>query len=276
MSWAIWITGLPGQRQVCHRAGRVGGVAFFGVDVVVLELDAIRKVLTPKSTYSDAEREAVYRALVYTGATLVDAGTPVIFDATAHRRAWRDLARAALPAFAEIQLLCPLEICRQREAGRPQGAAPPGIYGRATSPGARVPGVNVEYELARSPELPHRYDIEQHRGRRGDHRHLRPGSLPGHIELVVEQAGARPPRAARNRIRRAGGHQPACARFCGKLAAIRQTRGASADEGGPRGARAHGRAPDCGSRCARRDRPRRHAEGPARAFRAAGLEVVRL
>jgi protein-L-isoaspartate(D-aspartate) O-methyltransferase len=153
MSWAIWITGLPGSGKSVIARAVADELRVRGVDVVVLELDALRKVLTPQPTYSDTEREAVYRALVYTGALLVDAGTPVIFDATAHRRAWRDLARSALPAFAEIQLLCPLDICRQREARRPHGMAPPGIYGRATSPGARVPGVNVEYEVARSPEL---------------------------------------------------------------------------------------------------------------------------
>ena len=153
MSWAMWITGLPGSGKSVIARAVSEELRSRGVNVVVLELDEVRKALTPKPTYSDSEREAVYRALVYTGATLVDAGTPVIFDATAHRRAWRDLARAALPAFAEIQLLCPLDVCRQREAGRAQGAAPPGIYARATSPGARVPGVNVEYELARSPEL---------------------------------------------------------------------------------------------------------------------------
>jgi protein-L-isoaspartate(D-aspartate) O-methyltransferase len=153
MSWAIWITGLPGSGKSVIARAVSEALRSRGVDVVVLELDQVRKALTPRPTYSDAEREAVYRALVYVGATLVDAGTPVIFDATAHRRAWRELARKALPAFAEIQLLCPLDVCRQREAARTRGAAPPGIYAGATTPGARVPGVNVEYELARSPEL---------------------------------------------------------------------------------------------------------------------------
>jgi len=153
MSWAIWITGLPGSGKSVIARAVSDALRSRGVDVVVLELDEMRKALTPTPTYSDAEREAVYRALVYVGATLVDAGMPVIFDATAHRRAWRDLARSALPAFAEIQLLCPLEVCREREAARARGAARPGIYARATKPGARVPGVNVEYELAQSPEL---------------------------------------------------------------------------------------------------------------------------
>jgi protein-L-isoaspartate(D-aspartate) O-methyltransferase len=152
-SWAIWITGLPGSGKSVIARAVSAELRSRGIDVVVLELDQVRKTLTPTPTYSDAEREAVYRALVYVGATLVDAGSPVIFDATAHRRAWRDLARAALPTFAEIQLLCSLDVCRQREAGRAPGAAPPGIYSRATQPGARVPGVNVDYELARSPEL---------------------------------------------------------------------------------------------------------------------------
>jgi protein-L-isoaspartate(D-aspartate) O-methyltransferase len=52
-----------------------------------------------------------------------------------------------------VQLLCTLEVCRQREAARPRGAAPAGIYARATRTGARVPGVNVEYEFALDPEL---------------------------------------------------------------------------------------------------------------------------
>jgi adenylylsulfate kinase-like enzyme len=95
----------------------------------------------------------VYRALVYIGAGLVERGIPVIFDATAHRSAWRDLARTTIRDFAEIQLICPLEICRQREAARVNSHAPSGIYARAGQRGSRVPGVDVRYELARSPEL---------------------------------------------------------------------------------------------------------------------------
>jgi protein-L-isoaspartate(D-aspartate) O-methyltransferase len=153
MSWAVWITGPPGSGKSVIARAMAETLHAGGEDVHVLELDAIRRVITPAATYTDAEREAVYRALIYIGACLVDAGIPVIFDATAHRRAWRDLARATLPRFAEVQLLCPLEVCRRREAARPRGAAPAGIYARATRTGARVPGVNVEYELALAPEL---------------------------------------------------------------------------------------------------------------------------
>ena len=153
MSWAIWITGLPGSGKSVIAGTTAEMLEAWDCPVVVLELDQIRRVITPHPTYRDAEREAVYRALVHIGAGLVDAGIQVIFDATAHRRAWRDLARATIRDFAEIQLICPLEVCRQRETARVDSHAPAGIYARARGRGSRVPGVDVTYELARSPEL---------------------------------------------------------------------------------------------------------------------------
>jgi protein-L-isoaspartate(D-aspartate) O-methyltransferase len=153
MSWAAWITGLPGSGKSVIARAVAARLESEGQAVTVLEMDAIRRVLTPTPTYSDTERDAVYRALVYIGACLVERGRPVIFDATAHRRAWRDLARATIKNFAEVQLHCPLALCRVREAERRQGAAPVGIYARGAQAGARVPGVNVEYEFARAPEL---------------------------------------------------------------------------------------------------------------------------
>ena len=153
MSWAIWITGLPGSgKSVLARATaaelRAGGDA-----VVVLELDEIRKIVTPSPTYTDTERDVVYHALVYMAAALTESGTPVIIDATAHRRGWRELARRLIPRFAEVQVVCPLEVCRERERQRRNGNAPREIYARAGRPGSVVPGVDVPYEPALRPEL---------------------------------------------------------------------------------------------------------------------------
>ena len=153
MSWAIWITGLPGSGKTAVARAAAARLRERGEAVTVLELDAIREKITPRPQYTDAEREIVYRALGYMAAVLVEAGVPVIVDATAHRRAWRDAARAAIPSFAEVQLTCSLDVCRERERNRPHGHAPTGIYARAGRPGATVPGVDVPYEAALAPEL---------------------------------------------------------------------------------------------------------------------------
>jgi adenylylsulfate kinase len=153
VSWAIWITGIPGSGKSTLARAAAAELRAMGDPVRVLELDEIRKMLTPEPRYSEAERDIVYRALGYMAQLLTEAGVPVIIDATAHHRLWRDLARAAIPRFAEVQLLCPIEIGRQRERSRRPGHAPAGIYDRAGQPGASVPGVDVPYEPALAPEL---------------------------------------------------------------------------------------------------------------------------
>jgi len=153
VSWAIWITGIPGSGKSVLARAAAAALAAAGEPVKVLELDEIRRTVTPAPRYTDAEREVVYRALVFMAAALVDAGVPVIVDATAHRRAWRDLARRTIPRFAEVQLDCPLEVARRREQARTGGHAPRNIYARAGRPGAAVPGVDVPYERALAPEL---------------------------------------------------------------------------------------------------------------------------
>jgi protein-L-isoaspartate(D-aspartate) O-methyltransferase len=153
MSWAVWITGLPGSGKSVIARAVAEQLRSAGEPVTLLEMDVVRRVLTPTPTYSDAERDAVYRALVYIGACLVERDRPVILDATAHRRAWRELARTTIRNFAEVQLHCPLAVCRLREAERRRSNAPVGIYARSAQADARVPGVNVEYEFARAPEL---------------------------------------------------------------------------------------------------------------------------
>jgi adenylylsulfate kinase-like enzyme/CBS domain-containing protein len=127
VSWAIWITGPPGSGKSTVTRLTAERLARIGVPVTVLELDRLRAVLTPRATYTDAEREVVYRALVFMAATLTGAGRPVLIDATGHRREWRDLARAEIDRFAEVEL--------------------------AGQSGATVPGVDVAYERARAAEL---------------------------------------------------------------------------------------------------------------------------
>jgi len=153
VSSAVWITGPPASGKSVLARAAAAELAAAGEPVLVLELDEIRQVVTPSPSYTDTERDVVYRALVFMASALTAARTSVIVDATAHRRAWRDLARQRISRFAEVQLLCPLEVLREREAQRTGGHAPHGIYARAGLPGSVVPGVDVPYEPALRPDL---------------------------------------------------------------------------------------------------------------------------
>ncbi len=93
MAWGIWITGLPGCGKTTVAQGVAARAAGAGRRVRVLELDAIRRLVTPVPTYSEEERGVLYRCLAVMAALLVEAGTNVFVDATANRRAYRDLAR---------------------------------------------------------------------------------------------------------------------------------------------------------------------------------------
>jgi adenylylsulfate kinase len=145
-AFAVWITGLPSSGKSTIARAVIEELRARGVDVVVLESDTLRQVLTPRPTYSQDERETFYRAMAYIGSLLVKHGVPVIFDATAHRRAYRSAARETIPRFIEVHVECPLDVCMARD--------PKGIYRQAVSGQAStVPGMQASYEAPERPEV---------------------------------------------------------------------------------------------------------------------------
>jgi len=117
-----------------------------GVNAAVLESDALRRVLSDQPRYDPQERDAFYRLLAYMGALLTEHGVPVIIDATANRREYRDRARQQIPRFLEVYVECPLEICMARD--------PKGIYRQAReATAANVPGLQAAYEPPEAPDV---------------------------------------------------------------------------------------------------------------------------
>lgn len=145
-AFALWLTGLPASGKSTIVAALRPRLESLGLTVEVLESDAVRRILTPEATYSQAERDLFYRALAFTGQRLVAHGVTVIFDATASVRAYREYARRQIARFAEAAIDCPLDICMQRDR---KGTYRKGQRGET----ATVPGLQVPYEAPVNPEI---------------------------------------------------------------------------------------------------------------------------
>ncbi|MBX3303878.1 MAG: adenylyl-sulfate kinase [Nitrospira sp.] len=145
-AFAVWLTGLPASGKSTIARELTTQLETLGFTVDVLESDAVRRVLTPHPTYSQAERDLFYRALAFMGTRLVSHGITVIFDATANRRTYRDFARSLIPRFIEVAVECPLELAMRRDY---KGTYRRGQRGES----ATVPGLQEPYEAPLNPEV---------------------------------------------------------------------------------------------------------------------------
>src|SRR5688572_18753559 len=136
MSFAVWLTGHSGSGKSAIGRELLRVLHERGVEVSVLESDVMRTQLTPYPRYHDADRDFFYGSLANIGISLVAQGRSVVFDATANRRAYRDLARKQIARFAEVYVDTPLDVCRARD--------PKGLYRQ---------GMKIQYEPPLAPEL---------------------------------------------------------------------------------------------------------------------------
>lgn len=145
-AFAIWITGLPASgKSTVTRLVR-NELAARDIAVAVLESDSLRRALQEESTYDPEGRDRFYRYLVYAGVLLAGHGIPVIFDATANRRAHRNRARQQIPHFLEVYLSCPLSTCMARDQ---KGTYRKALEGQSYS----VPGLQEVYEPPECADL---------------------------------------------------------------------------------------------------------------------------
>lgn len=153
--WCVWVTGLPGSGKSVVSEALLALFTERNVHAQLLSSDALRKVVTPKPTYSLEERDMVYATLVCIAELLTRNGVNVVIDATGNLKRYRDNARNQIQKFIEAYLECPLEVCMEREAQRRETfGAPKQIYSRTkTGEAWTVPGVGQPYEPPLNPEI---------------------------------------------------------------------------------------------------------------------------
>ncbi|MDP3238122.1 MAG: adenylyl-sulfate kinase [Myxococcales bacterium] len=136
----VWFTGLPssGKSTLARRTAS----ALAPRTCVVLDGDELRECLVPTPGYDDASRADFYETLVRLAATLAKQGHVVLVAATAHRRAFRERARALSPRLLEVFVDTPLAECARRDAK--------GLYASQT---AHLPGLQESFEAPLTAEL---------------------------------------------------------------------------------------------------------------------------
>jgi len=154
--WCVWITGLPGSGKSVVSRTLLDLLDQKEVPVQLLSSDELRKIFTPKPTYSLEERDVIYAAIVYIAKLLTQNCINVVIDATGNLRRYRDDARLQISNFVEVYLECPLDVCIQRETERREMYnAPTQIYQKAleNKTSSTVPGVGQPYEVPLNPEV---------------------------------------------------------------------------------------------------------------------------
>lgn len=133
-----WFTGLPSSGK--STLARAVAAALPGA--VLLDGDEVRAALKPAPGYDEAGRAAFYESLARLAALVAAQGHVVLVPATAHRRAFRALARQLAPRFVEVFVDTPLDECRRRDAK--------GLYAREEP---NAPGVGVAFEAPVAPDV---------------------------------------------------------------------------------------------------------------------------
>lgn len=145
-AFAVWITGLPASGKSTLARELVRQLQGWNVSPVVLESDVLRRTFLPEAGYEQGDRDRFYEKMRSLGIDLTRRGVPVIFDATANLRRYRDDTRRMIPQFLEVYVSSSLEACMARD--------PKGIYRSALeNPSGNVPGVQAPYEEPATPEV---------------------------------------------------------------------------------------------------------------------------
>jgi adenylylsulfate kinase len=142
----IFVSGLPSSGKSTFAERARARLAARGVAACLLDGDEVRGALVPPPGYDPEGRDRFYDTLGRLAALLARQGLVVLVAATAHRRAFRERARAQAERFLEVHVATPAAECARRDAK--------GLYA-AQRAGAvsDLPGADLAYEPPADPAV---------------------------------------------------------------------------------------------------------------------------
>jgi adenylylsulfate kinase len=142
----VWISGLPSAGKSTLAANLSERLRAAQIACCLLDGDAVRDTLVPHPGYDEVSRGYFYETLARLAALLASQELVVLVAATAHRRAYRERARALASHFLEVWVDVPLEECRRRDA---KGLYAAHAEGRLPA----LPGEDTAYEPPLHPDV---------------------------------------------------------------------------------------------------------------------------
>ena len=149
----VWFTGLSGSGKTTLAEAVSRILADAGHPVELLDGDVIRSHFSKGLGFSPKDRAENVRRIAYVADLLARHGVIVLVAVIAPYRSIREEIRRLSPAYFEVYVNAPLDVCERRD--------PKGLYRRARAGQlAQFTGVDDPYEAPEFPEVECRTDLE--------------------------------------------------------------------------------------------------------------------
>ncbi len=151
--WIIWITGLSGSGKSTICKSLIKILESKNTRYEYVRADEIRQFLTPEPTFSQEEKEFIYRSSILIAQLMQAQGINTIIDSVDGRGEARELAKRYLANFHIIWIDCPLDTCIEREHNREDKAEIVDLYQQALQGQLKLPGLGYDYAYEPNPLL---------------------------------------------------------------------------------------------------------------------------
>jgi adenylyl-sulfate kinase len=144
--FTVWFTGLSGSGKSTLAEMLVDVLEERGHRYELLDGDVVRTHLSQGLGFSKEDRDTNILRIGWVAERLTYHGAAVVCSAISPYREVRDQVRARVPAFVEVFVSCPVEVCAQRDV---KGLYEKAFRGEITG----FTGVDDPYEPPADPEV---------------------------------------------------------------------------------------------------------------------------